>query len=399
MGNTVKKLLAFILVIVMLLSLTACVTFNRFKAAFIDKKEDGQQEPPTIKIGVLEPQTGVDAAVAADEIAGIELAHTMYPQALGRKIELIYSDNQSDVLLCSPAAQALVNQDVDFIIGSYKSVLTLASSDVIKNARIPAVAATNTNPLITSTNRYYFRVSVIDSFEGKSAASYVANGLKASNIAIFLREGNDYASYMAAVFKEALEKTGTEGAIVQSVIVPEGTENFSIYFRQLGLCNADIVYFPEDADIAKPILQAAADEGYKFKWLGTSRWKNLDFDGIYYTLDYDPDDSSRMAKAFRKAYAEKVKEANAEPSDAVALGFDAYLLILNAIYAAGPDASSQEYVDALGNITNMPGATGNISMGAGGDPIKEIIVKRYDKGALNTVYRAVFEQEARSEEE
>lgn len=398
MGNTAKKLLAFILTIIILLSFTACETFNRFKTAFIDKKEDGQQELPTIKIGILEPQTGVDAAAAADEIAGIELAHTMYPRAFDRKIELIYSDNQSDVLLCSPAAQALVNQDVDFIIGSYKSVLTLASSDVIKNAGIPAVAATNTNPLITSTNKYYFRVSVIDSFEGKSAAGYVANGLKASNIAIFLIEGNDYASYMAAVFKEALEKTGTEGAIVQSVTVPEGTENFSVYFRQLELCNADIVYFPEDADIAKPILQAAADEGYKFKWLGTSRWNNLDFDGIYYTLDYDPDDSSRMAKAFRKTYAEKNKETNAEPSDAVALGFDAYLLVLNAIYIAGPDASSQEYVDALGNITNMPGATGNISMGAGGDPIKEIIVKRYDKGALYTVYRAVFEQEARSEE-
>ncbi len=396
MKITAKKLLSFILVIVMVVSLTGCVTYERFKAAFIDKKEDNQQELPTIKIGVLEPQTGVDAATAADEIAGIELAHAMYPQALGRDIELIYSDNQSDVLLCSAAAQALVDQEVDFIIGSCKSVLTLASSDVIKDAKIPAVAATNTNPLITQTNKYYFRVSVIDSFESKSAADYVTNGLKASRAAIFMREGNDYAAAMASAYKEAMEKTGTGGAIINTVIIPEGTENFSVYFRQLELCNADIVYFPEDADVAKPILQAAADEGYRFKWLGTSRWKDLDFEGIYYTLDYDPDDSSQMARAFKKAYAEKVGDGS-KPSDAVALGFDAYLLVLNAIYAAGVDASSQDYIDALGKITNMPGATGIISMSTGGDPIKEIIVKQYSNGNRNAVYRAVFEQQVRSE--
>ena len=156
------------------------------------------------------------------------------------------------------------------------------------------------------------------------------------------------------------------------------------------------MYFPEDADVAKPILQAAADEGYRFKWLGTSRWKDLDFEGIYYTLDYDPDDSSQMARAFKKAYAEKVGDGS-KPSDAVALGFDAYLLVLNAIYAAGVDASSQDYIDALGKITNMPGATGIISMSTGGDPIKEIIVKQYSNGNRNAVYRAVFEQQVRSE--
>ncbi|MDO5331125.1 MAG: ABC transporter substrate-binding protein, partial [Bacillota bacterium] len=126
-----KKIFAVVVCLAMIICCCGCATWNNFKAAFIDKPEEIQ----SIKIGVLEPTTGSDAAAAADEVTGIKLANQLFSMLDERPIELVYADNGSSVELCPDAAQSLIDAGVSVILGSYKSILTLASSDVIKAAR------------------------------------------------------------------------------------------------------------------------------------------------------------------------------------------------------------------------------------------------------------------------
>ena len=82
--NTVLKTLSLILCLILCLGLlSGCETWNNFRKAFIDPP---QPEVFDIKIGILEPQTGRQSYDAEDEVAGMELAHEMFPSAGGYDI-------------------------------------------------------------------------------------------------------------------------------------------------------------------------------------------------------------------------------------------------------------------------------------------------------------------------
>ena len=49
-----------------------------------------------LKIGVVATVTGQNAFGGQLELEGMQLANKLYPEALGRKIELVIVDNKSD---------------------------------------------------------------------------------------------------------------------------------------------------------------------------------------------------------------------------------------------------------------------------------------------------------------
>jgi branched-chain amino acid transport system substrate-binding protein len=51
-------------------------------------------------------------------------------------------------------------------------------------AKVPTVAASATNPLVTVGNDYYFRVCFIDPFQGNVMAKYAAEKLQAKKVAL-----------------------------------------------------------------------------------------------------------------------------------------------------------------------------------------------------------------------
>ena len=121
----------------------------------------------TIKIGVFEPMTGANAAGGELEVEGVKLANKLYPEVLGKKVELVIADNKSDKVEAATAAARLVEKDkVTAIIGSWGSSLSMAAGDIVKRSQVPAVGASCTNPLVTKDNEYYFRVCFIDPFPG-----------------------------------------------------------------------------------------------------------------------------------------------------------------------------------------------------------------------------------------
>jgi branched-chain amino acid transport system substrate-binding protein len=88
-----------------------------------------------IRIGVFEPLTGDNAAGGELEVQGIELANALYPEVLGKKVELVKVDNKSDKAEAATAAARLVEQDkVNAIIGSWGSSLSMAAGNIVKDA-------------------------------------------------------------------------------------------------------------------------------------------------------------------------------------------------------------------------------------------------------------------------
>lgn len=191
-----KKKLGVVICLLLTLSLvTGCTTFNNFKNAFFsDNSTDTGAEERTIKIGVYEPLTGQYKAQGNEERIGIELANELYPEVAGKKVELIYADNQSEMNAAETAIQELVAQKPSVILGSYGETVTLVAGDAVKANNIPAISITSTNPLITINNDYYFCATFSETKQGDALADFVYTSQQKQTAATVKVAGDDTAT-------------------------------------------------------------------------------------------------------------------------------------------------------------------------------------------------------------
>ncbi|KNZ69964.1 extracellular ligand-binding receptor [Thermincola ferriacetica] len=378
-----KKKLATVLSLILLVSFvfTGC-SGNKASSG------NGSNDSSVIKIGVLEPMTGANAAGGALEVEGIKLANKLYPTVLGKKVELVIVDNKSDKVESASAASRLVeNEKVSAIIGSWGSSLSMAAGDVVKNAQVPAVAATATNPLVTQGNDYYFRVCFIDPFQGKVMANYAYNKLKAKKVAIIQEVSNDYSVGLAKFFTDAFkELTGDENAIVAVSNYNTGDQDFTAQLTNIKAKNPDVIFAPGNFTESALIIKQARQLGIKAPFIGGDTWETPEFidigkeavEGATFSTFFTSEkpitkESEKFLAEYKKEYGDK------EPSAAAALGYDAYILILDAIKKAGsPDPVKIR--DELAKTKDFPGAAGVITLDENRNAIKDAVIKEVKGG-------------------
>ena len=380
--------------ILMMLMLTGCTTFENFKTGFIEKPQD---QKASIQIGVYEPMTGMDSEAAEQEIKGIELAHEMYPTVNGKIVELVYADNGSEISAAETAVKELIGKDPLVILGSYGSVYSLAAGEHILDAKIPAIAITNTNPLVTKNNDYYFRVCYVDSNQGDILAKYILSQKKETTAGILLPKGDDAAMAMATTFSDRMKaETGNEGAIAVYEEYKPGAEDFSKQLTAVKASGVKSVLLPGEVKDSVNIIKQAKSMGINVVFLGDTDWADYEFvkqaggaatkDNIAFVNFFSADQKvSEESERFLKAYREKYG-ANTVPQDGVALGYDAYLIALNAIDKADDDADAKDVRKVLAGQTQFMGASGSITFSSTGDPIKTAYISTWEEGKVVSLH-------------
>ncbi len=404
-----RSFFAWTMVLLLLLSTTGCSTFDRF-AQTLKSNAKGD----TIKIGILEPLSGDDAEAAKAEISGIELAYELYPEVLGKKVELVYADNRSELAYVKTAAQELLDKGVVVAIGSYGNSYSLAAGAVFQGAKVPIIGATCTNPLVTAGNPYYFRVCIVDSFQGTMAAKYVYNDLDKETAIVMKATGDDYGTALSQKFSDKMTAmTGEKDAVSLTIEYKKGTSNFGDQMKQLKAAGKYPVYLPCNAEDAAMIIKQARKAGLENVFIGSELWYKDSFlekagtsaDGIVFTTFTDIEGvASKNSEVFFKTYAKKYGKEE-DPDSAVALGFDAYLLAVDALIrldhsaemaktataAAVGVAPLKNLRDALAATKEFMGATGSLSFGDSGDPIKPVVFMTVQNGEFKYKYTATPE--------
>lgn len=396
-GGFVKKyrVTAILAVVVMtMLTLSGCTTFDNFKKAFIETNDDIST---TVQIGIYEPTSGADSKNAKAEIEGIELAHELYPNIGGKVVELVYGDNASDIYAAETAAKDLVSKKPAVILGSYGSVYSLVAGDIIYDAKIPAIAMTNTNPLVTKNNPYYFRVCYVDSNQGDILARYVLEDKKEKTAGVLAPEDDDAALAMTTAFTDRIKtQTGNEDAIVAYEQYKTGDEDFKDQLEEIQQSGAKSVLLPgEMADSAR-ILEQADEMGLDVLFLGDSDWSTDEFRKMYsgsqtgnnmafinfFTSD---ETTTRESETFLKAYHNKYG-SDSEPDNNVALGFDAYVVAIKAIDKVDGDITGENVKQILSSGQYaFKGATGEIKFNNIGDPIKTAYISTWQNDKMETI--------------
>lgn len=350
-----------------------------------NKTTDGKDD--VIKIGVFEPLTGANAGGGALELEGIKLANKLYPEVLGKKVELVIVDNKSDKVEAANAASKLVDKEkVTAIVGSWGSSLSMAAGDIVKKAKIPTVGTSCTNPLVTQGNEYYFRVCFIDPFQGVVMANYAHSKLNAKKVAIVQEVSNDYAIGLSKFFTDSFKKlTGDDSSIIEVANYNTGDQDFTAQLTNIKAKNPDAIFAPGNFTESALVIKQARQLGITCPIIGGDTWETPQFieigskavEGSVFSTFFATE--KPITKESEKFLAEYKKEYNKEPAAVTALGYDAYLILIKALEKNG-STDSVKLRDTLANLKDFQGAAGVVNFDENRNAIKNAVIKQVKDG-------------------
>ncbi|GFK93951.1 Leucine-, isoleucine-, valine-, threonine-, and alanine-binding protein [Fundidesulfovibrio magnetotacticus] len=320
----------------------------------------------TVRIGVFLPLTGQNAFGGQLELEGVQMAHKEAGTVLGKKVELFVVDNKSDKVEAANATKRLIEKEkVQAIIGTYGSSLAMAGGEHSENAGIPQVGTSCTNPLVTQGKKYIFRVCFIDPFQGAGAATYAAKTLGFKKAAMLVDVANDYSVGLSNFFKKSFTKQG--GQIVATLNYQSGDQDFTAQLTKIIAEKPDVLFIPSYFAEGAIIMKQAKELGATFKIMGGDAMDNPEITKIggkavegfvHTTFPYDPSmkEMNPVAKKFTDDW-KKTHSADKEPNVNAALGYDAYMIIIDAIKRAGK-ADPAAITKALAETKGFVGVTG-----------------------------------------
>jgi branched-chain amino acid transport system substrate-binding protein len=322
-----------------------------------------------IPIGEYGSLTGNTASFGQSTHNGVILAVEEINNAggvNGRKLKLFTEDDQSKPEEAANAVSKLISQkQVVAVIGEVASSRSLAAAPICQANKIPMITPSSTNPEVTKKGDYIFRVCFIDPYQGQALARFVANDLKLKRTAILRDVKNDYSVGLANFFAEEYKKLG--GQIVGDQSYSEGDSDFRAQLTALKSGNPEVLFVPGYYTEIGQIARQARDLGIKQPLVGGDGWESPRLieiggealNGSYYANHYFVEDPNPSVQDFVKKY--QAKHGNEKPDSMAALGYDATMILADAMRRAG-STDGAAIRDQIAKTVNYKGVTGTISI-------------------------------------
>ena len=346
-----------------------------------------QQGGNTIKIGEYASLTGKEATFGISSHEGTLMAIEEVNAAggvLGKKLELLTEDTQSKPGEPQTVVNKLISRDgVVAMLGEVASSRSLEAAPICQQNKVPMVSPSSTNPKVTQTGDYIFRVCFIDPFQGTVMANFATQTLKAKKVAVFTDVKSDYSKGLAQFFKEQFVKTG--GQIVAELDFNGGDKDFKAQLTAIKAANPDAVFIPGYYTDAALIAIQAKQLGLSVPLLGGDGWESEKLteigkdavEGHYFSTHYSPDVGSEKSKKFVESYK---KRWNGKVPDALAAcGYDSAILLIEAMKRAG-SIEGAKVRDALAATKDFDAVTGRIKINENRDAVKSAVILQVKGG-------------------
>lgn len=352
-----------------------------------------------IRIGINAPLTGDNPKVGEgtkyaaemwlediNAAGGLEVGGKMY------QVELITEDNEYKAESATKANTKLITQDeVLLIIGPQSSQQAVPAGGVANDNKTPMISPWSTNPNTTKDRPWVFRTPFLDPFQGPVIANFAAEQFGATKAAVLYDVASDYPKGLAEFFKAAWEEKFGAGSVVAFESFTTKDQDFSAQLTKIKASGADFIFTPQYYSEVPLIVQQAHELGWDKPIVGSDSWGSAelinlcgdDCDGLFFSTHYAAAGATGATKAFIDRYNEKYGYV---PDDVGALTWDTLLIAQQAIQDCGKItgdlAVDRECVrNALANIKDFHGITGDMTFTPEGDPIKcAVIVRISDAG-------------------
>jgi len=196
-----------------------------------------------IKMGMVDPLTGVYAAPAGNEVMGAKLSVEKINAKggiLGRQVELLVEDSANDVGTGVQKARKLIERDnVNFIIGDVNSGIAAAIAQVTAEKKVLHVVSGGHTDTITGKDCHWnvYRVCNTTRMEANSVSDLLYN--KYGKKWHFITPDYAFGHTLYDACAANLKKLG--GTVTGNELTPLGTTDFSPYLIKARAAKPDVL--------------------------------------------------------------------------------------------------------------------------------------------------------------
>ena len=340
-----------------------------------------------LKVGVIGPETGEQAAYGLRVLAGITMAARRLDARGGiggARLEVIHYDTRGDPELTLAAVNELIGQNVIAIFSAPTGWSTFAPTHLANQSRTILISI-GARRRIGRSGDYVFRYALPDEIATDDLVRFASGEPAYRNYALVTSSAYDHSLTLSALFKQAVAKHG--GTITVEA------DTYDTYSGATDLARVadtlagaaeppQAVIYTGDATEAVSLIRAARAAGVTAPFLGGEDLFTESFlaeggDAVQGSLlfaSFSPGGGSPRAAEFIEAFS---GQAGAKPDRFTALAWDAFAALAEAIEAAG-SLKSSAVRDALVNGGPFEGATGQMRWTAAGAPVKHPFIYRVE---------------------
>ena len=358
-----KKILALVFTMAMVLSMLSCVF----------------AEEDTIVFGLSCAVTGNFPLAGERTLQGVQMAVDEINEkggVLGKKLDFIYEDDGNDSTQAINVVTKMLNEDIVGMIGPHTTGNTLATQQMYKDAGMPFFSGGSGVKLETEIdNPYFHRVRPSDAIAGEIAAKFAVENLGAKKVGIDYNN-NDFGTGGRDVVVATLERLGVEYV---EVAHNSGDTDMTAQLMKLRTEGVDAVILwtddAEDVVTARQSYELGLDVPF-ITSAGVVMQQVLDqmepeyCEGWYSVTDFVPANDDPIVKGFVERFNAKY---GIDPELYASAYYGAVYALATAIEEAG--STDHEAVnEALTHISGLEMPTGVMTYTEGGNLIHSLVV-------------------------
>ena len=330
-----------------------------------------------VTIAHVGPTSGAIAHLGKDNengaIMAVEELNAAGVTIGGKKVtlKLMTEDDGADPKQGTAVAQKLADAKVAGVIGHLNSGTTIPASRLYKDAGIPQISPSATNPKYTQQGfKSAFRVVAHDGQLGGTLGRYAVKDLKAKSIAI-IDDRTAYGQGVADEFQKAVKAAG--GKVVGREFTNDKATDFNAILTKLKASKPDVVFYGGMDAVAGPMMRQMKQLGINAKFMGGDGICSGELAKL--AGDAMADNQVVCAEAggitealvpAMNAWKTRFKEKTGTEVQIYApYVYDAIMVMAEAMQKAG-SADPKKYLPEVAKI-NYKGVTGNIAFDAKGD--------------------------------
>ena len=222
----------------------------------------GLAQAQNVKIVGLVELTGTGATSGTNFDNGIKLAVKEINAAggiLGRKIDYISADTQSNPGIAKSLAQKAVDQSAYVVMGPVFSGSIIVSMAETRRAEITNFTGGEAANITQQGNPYIFRTSFTQAAAMPKVARYISDQPKIKKLAV-LYVNNDFGKGGLDMIKKALEKSNVK--IVAEISTEPGQIDFSSPVIKTKQSEADALFMYTNEEESARALRELRKQGY-----------------------------------------------------------------------------------------------------------------------------------------
>lgn len=354
------------------LCMTMLLCLSVFAIGCGDEEEDKSEGP--IKIGAVLCLSGAAEPLGKPE----EKAIRLYVEQLndrgginGREVEVIIEDDESRQEKALDAVNMLIEQEnVIAIIGSSTTGNTLAMKNATRTAEVPQVCCAAGVSITATDNEWIFRTPPTDAVAVEKVLDYIKNSLELKKIAI-LHASDPFGTDGRNVLREMSPDFDIEIIAEEGYNNDDPDESFDTYITNVMRDNPEAIVVWGTNPGPSKIARRMKDKGITVPFIGSHGIANMKFielaeDAaedvvfpagrvlIWDTFD-EGSEQGELVRKFAKDYKDKYGE---EINTFAGHGWDAMLILEEALKNAGDEPTRASVRDAIEKIRGLVGTAG-----------------------------------------